>query len=199
MKLALLFPGQGPELMGLGGEFMDRAGSARRLFELAEQRLETDLRNALASGPPRLLARCRIAQPLIFVMACANADWLVERGVRPALVAGHSLGQFAAIATSGAVAPDTMLELVVERGRLMDQSASQGLGRMLAVDGASRSIVEAIIEDAGVEAWISNDNAPDAMRGVGMSIGRFDQCRNAFSVTERPAAGSISMYLHTRR
>lgn len=160
MKAAFLFPGQGSQFVGMGEDYCRGFPSVRRLFEGASERMGMNLRTIMAKGPPRLLAETRIAQPVIFTMNVAIATLLIERGIAPFRVAGHSLGQFAAVAVAGALDFASTLDLVIERGRLMQTSPETGNGGMMAVDGLTRETVERSIAQLGVQVWIANFNAP---------------------------------------
>lgn len=160
MNVAFLFPGQGSQTLGMGEDF-------RRLFPVVAKRLDQtseslgiNLRTVIAKGPPRLLAETRIAQPAIFALSYAIGELLAERGLVPAFVAGHSLGEFTAATFAKSIAFEDALALVIERGRLMHQINESVDGGMLAVTGIESGVLTAILEQVGVGVWIANYNAP---------------------------------------
>jgi [acyl-carrier-protein] S-malonyltransferase len=119
-----------------------------------------DLRALTAKGPPKVLAETRIAQPAIFTMEYAVAMLLIEHDIAPSMVAGHSLGQFAAVAVAGSLDFAAALGLVIERGRLMQENNQRIDGGMIAVDGLAADAIERAIAELGAEVWIANVNAP---------------------------------------
>lgn len=159
--IAFLFPGQGSAVVGMGESIASASPAAAsvlgRLGELAPgvQALRTD-------GPLDELIRTSNAQPAILAVNCACAAALAGRGIRPDLVAGHSLGEYAALVAAGVLDFDTGLRLVLKRGELMEQSASAAAGTMSAILGAPPEAVEAVIADWQTRGVIANanDNAP---------------------------------------
>lgn len=157
--LAVVFPGQGTEFTGMAEDYFQSFGLVRELFQMASDRLDTDLRELMAKGPPNVLAKARIAQPVVFTMSVAIASLLVERGFSPSLVAGHSMGQFTAITVAGSIDFSSALALIIERGQLMQRNNEAVNGGMMAVDVVSRDVVEAAIAENSADVWISNFNA----------------------------------------
>jgi [acyl-carrier-protein] S-malonyltransferase len=133
--------------------------SLDRLLDAAEALTGLELRGVEASGPAERLADTRIAQPLLYLTDWAWGVTLLESGVEPVAVAGHSLGEIAALAVAGVFSPEAGLELVVERSKLMAEAAASRPGAMAAVLGLdSAAIAEAILDLD--EVWVANDNAP---------------------------------------
>lgn len=130
-----------------------------RLLDAAEALSGLPLRRIASEGPTEDLSDTRAAQPLLFL-----ADWLwgselLEMGIEPVAVAGHSLGELAALAVIGVYSVEAGLELVVERSRLMAEAALSTPGGMSAVLGMERADIEAALQ--GIQdVWIANDNAP---------------------------------------
>ena len=158
-SLAVVFPGQGTEFIGMAEDYFQSSGLVRELFQMASDRLNTDLRALMATGPPNVLAEARIAQPVVFTMSVAIASLLINRGFNPSLVAGHSMGQFTAITVAGSIDFPAALNLIIERGQLMQKNNEAVNGGMMAVDGLPRHVVEAAIAENGTDVWISNLNA----------------------------------------
>ena len=160
-KLAFVFPGQGSAQVGMGEAISRSSPAAGRILDQLEA-LRPDLRALCSSGPEAELIRTANAQPGIFAVDCACLAALDERGVRPDLVAGHSLGEYAALVAAGAIDFETGLLLVIERGALMERAAGSRPGSMLAVLGLDHERVAEIVavwQDRGVIAN-ANDNAP---------------------------------------
>lgn len=155
---ALVFPGQGSQRIGMldrlpGLETLDR------LLDAAEALSGLDLRRIAQHGPESALADTRAAQPLLYLADWAWGVTLLASGLTPVAVAGHSLGEFAALAVAGAFSAEAGLELVSERARLMNECAASTPGTMSAVLGLDSSLVAEIMSGlSGV--WVANDNAP---------------------------------------
>jgi [acyl-carrier-protein] S-malonyltransferase len=150
-QTALLFPGQGSQTPDMR-DLVER--HRPDLLELARAEVGDDLFERVGEGT-------RWAQPAIFCAALAGFDVLRDR-VEPDLMAGHSLGEIAALAAAGAVTAEDGLRLVAARGRLMQEAAEEGPdGGMLAVRARDRAPVERIADECGLT--VANDNAPDQL------------------------------------
>ena len=157
-RAALVFPGQGSQRAGMF-DAVPELDALGRLLDAAEALSGFDLRTIAATGTPAELADTRVAQPLLFLADWAWGATLLETGVVPVAVAGHSLGELAALAVAGVFSPEAGLELVVERSRFMAVSASESPGTMSAVLGLDGPVVaDAIVDIPGV--WVANDNSP---------------------------------------
>lgn len=130
-----------------------------RLMDAAEALSGLPLRRIASEGPTDDLSDTRAAQPLLFLADWAWGHALTQAGLEPVAVAGHSLGELAALAVAGVFSVEAGLELVVERSRLMAQAAASTPGGMAAVLGMSRDSIEAAMIDID-HVWIANDNAP---------------------------------------
>jgi [acyl-carrier-protein] S-malonyltransferase len=148
---ALLFPGQGSQTPDMR-DLVER--HRPDLLELARAEVGDDLFERAEEGT-------RWAQPAIFCAALAGFDVLRDR-VEPDLMAGHSLGEIAALAAAGAVTAEDGLRLVAARGRLMQEAAEEGPdGGMLAVRARDRALAERVADECGLT--VANDNAPDQL------------------------------------
>jgi [acyl-carrier-protein] S-malonyltransferase len=157
MRTALVFPGQGSQRPGML-EAVPELDSLERLLDAAEALSGHELRSVASVGPADRLADTRIAQPLLYLADWAWGYTLLESGIEPFAVAGHSLGELAALAIAGVFSPEAGLELVVERSKLMAAAAAAHPGAMSAVLGLDGTAVRDAI--AGMEGvWVANDNA----------------------------------------
>lgn len=167
--LALVFPGQGSQRRGML-DSLPQAEGVSRLLDAAEALSDIDLRAVAAGGTPEQLADTRAAQPLLYLADWAWGREALAAGLRPAAVAGHSLGEFAALAIAGVFSVEAGLELVVERARLMAERAASAPGAMSAVLGMDAAMLRAAI--AGIDGvWIANDNAPGQIVVTGTAKG----------------------------
>ncbi len=132
-----MFPGQGSQRPGMATHLLREHPAARRLFNTADAVLGLPLAEICVSGTEEELARTEITQPAIVATSLAVWEVLYEHGYRPAVVAGHSLGEYAALVAAGVLPLDSALQLVQLRGRLMAEVAAQVPGAMAAVLGLS--------------------------------------------------------------
>lgn len=157
-SLAFVFPGQGSQRVGMLDCFRGDV-ALERLLATAESLSGLPLGDIAAEGPDAALADTRAAQPLLYL-----ADWLWSSrldsaGIAPGLVAGHSLGELAALAYAGVFSVEAGLELVVTRSRIMAEVAAATPGTMAAVIGMDRGTILAALDGAS-GVWVANDNAP---------------------------------------
>lgn len=156
-RVALVFPGQGSQRVGI---FVDvpELDALSWLLDAAEALSGYDLRALSETGTPAELADTRVAQPLLYLADWAWGTTIVESGVEPVAVAGHSLGELAALAVAGVFSAEAGLELVVERSKFMAAAAGKTPGTMSAVLGLEGHVVaETIVDIPGV--WLANDNS----------------------------------------
>jgi [acyl-carrier-protein] S-malonyltransferase len=132
--------------------------SLERLLDAAEALSDMDLRSLASEGPEERLADTRVAQPLLYLADWAWGRALIDSGVAPSAVAGHSLGELAALAIAEVFSVEAGLELVVERSRFMATAARENPGTMAAVLGLDSATVRTAIEGVS-NVWVANDNS----------------------------------------
>lgn len=157
--IALLFPGQGSQAVGMGRHLWEGYDSAASLFAEAEDVLGWDLRTLCADGPAEELTRTDRAQPAIFT--CSVATWRVmeERGVGFEVALGHSLGEYSALVAVGHLSFADALRVVKRRGEAMWACGQRQAGTMAAILGLDDGVVDALCAEVG-EAWPANYNSP---------------------------------------
>lgn len=161
MTYAVLFPGQGSQSVGMCA---DVRAERPDLFARASEILGWDLEAAIADGPEEALTATERAQPALFVTSYVLWEEFsnsVDGG--PAAVAGHSLGEYTALAASGALSFDDGVALVAERGLAMAEAAASQSSSMAALIGADEDTAEAIASgrrDDGGQLYVANLNAP---------------------------------------
>src|SRR6266704_1260900 len=160
--IALLFPGQGVQKPGMARNRHDRYPAARRAFERAEVVLDMPVRRLCFEGPVEDLNRTEVIQPCVMTVCWAAYEvWRESYGLENVSVtAGHSLGEIASLAAAGAIAWETALLLVKERGRVMAQTAGEHVG-MIAIVGLDEAQIEGIRIQASERGrlWVANRNA----------------------------------------
>lgn len=155
---ALVFPGQGSQRHGMLDALPHRE-AVDRLLDAAEALSDLDLRRIASEGTAEQLADTRAAQPLLYLSDWSWGAAAMDAGIKPLAVAGHSLGEFAALAIAGVFSVEAGLELVVERSRLMAARALATPGGMVAVLGMDGATITDLVDGiSGV--WVANDNAP---------------------------------------
>lgn len=167
MSRALIFPGQGSQRVGMGKEIYDAFGISRQVFEEVNDTLGQNLSRLMFEGPENELTLTENAQPALMTVSIAIVRVLEQEGSQAisdvaAFVAGHSLGEYSALAAAGAISlPDTA-RLLKCRGVAMQNAVAIGDGRMTAILGLGLDEVTKIAEmasDKGI-CEIANDNAP---------------------------------------
>ena len=166
-KTAFLFPGQGAQAVGMGVALAAESHAARAVFDEVNDALGEDLFAVMKDGPDETLKLTRNAQPALFASAMAVVRATEDKTGQPlhalgTVVAGHSLGEYAALAAAGVLSLDDAARLLRLRGDSMQQAVPVGEGAMAALLGADMDQVQDIITAATPSGLvqIANDNAP---------------------------------------
>lgn len=161
--LAFVFPGQGSQSLGMLAELASVLPQVRETFAEASEGAGLDLWRLSQQGPEEQLNQTEFTQPALLAAGVAVwRAWLAQGGARPAQLAGHSLGEYAALVAAGAITLADAARLVRERGRLMQQAVPAGTGAMAAVLGAEDALVaEVCAAVAGDDVVVlANYNSP---------------------------------------
>jgi [acyl-carrier-protein] S-malonyltransferase len=193
MKRAFVFPGQGSQTVGMGRNIADAFPAARFLFEEVDDALSQPLSRLMFCGPESELTLTENAQPALMAASLAiirvlEAEGGLDIGRHVAFVAGHSLGEYSALAAAGALAVGDAARLLKLRGQAMQQAVPVGEGAMAALLGldaeAARSVaIQATC--AGIDhdevCTVANDNAPGQAVVSGHRTARVGRscCRSA--------------------
>lgn len=159
---AFIFPGQGSQVVGMGRDLYDAYPQVKELYDTAVDILGYDLRQASFEGPEDLLRQTRITQPALFVHSIALDLLLKEQGTRPEATAGHSLGEYSAVVSAGAMTFADALEVVKVRGDEMAMAGEKAAGTMAAIMGATQEQIDTICHQAAAVGIVvpANLNAP---------------------------------------
>ena len=162
MQITFLFPGQGSQKIGMGKDFYENSPLAKELIEAASDRIKTDFAQLLFT-PNELLNQTAYTQPaILLVSAIAQKLFSDQTNVQPRFAMGHSLGEFSALVSVGALDLLDGVELVHHRGKFMQEAAKGADGGMMVVLGLSDEVVEQICQEArsqGLQVWPANYNS----------------------------------------
>ena len=168
MGIAFTFPGQGSQIVGMGRDLAEAFPAARAVFAEVDEALGEKLSQIIWEGPSDALTLTENTQPALMAVSCAVMRVLeTEKGVRVGaaqLVAGHSLGEYAALAAAGALSLADTARLLRLRGRAMQEAVPVGEGAMAALLGVDVEAAAKVAAEAagltGLVCDVANDNAP---------------------------------------
>lgn len=162
-KIALIFPGQGSQAVGMGKDLFEKYPVARRTFEEADEALGYKLSQLCFEGPEEQLRRTEITQPAILTTSIAALRVLETQMPKPCSVAGHSLGEYSAHVASGTFSFADAMRTVRNRGKYMQEAVPVGVGAMAAILGMDLEKVAGVCQDAaqGQVCSPANINSPE--------------------------------------
>ncbi len=168
-KLAFLYPGQGSQHAGMGADLL-QDGEVSALCDKSSSSADVDLRHLLTAAGDDELRLTQNAQPALTFMGVGLTLLLARAGHKPDAAAGHSVGEYGALAAAGAVDTQRVVKAVLERGKAMAEAAPAGTGSMSAVLGLDAEAVEVAL--AGMnDVWPANYNTPTQTVIAGTTAG----------------------------
>jgi [acyl-carrier-protein] S-malonyltransferase len=198
MKIAFVFPGQGSQYIGMGKKISERFGVAKHIFQEASDVLTFDVANLCFNGPIEELNKTRRTQPCILTVSVALSSVLQEKGIKPDVVAGHSLGEYSALVAAGVLNFREAVRLTEQRGRFMQEAVPEGKGLMAAVLGLERNKVDGICSSlSSGYAAAANYNCPGQIVIAGEKPAveeALEMCKNAGA--KRAVALAVSVPSH---
>ncbi len=161
---AFVFPGQASQKVGMGDWLIEQFDEAREVYELADEALGYELSKVILEGPMEKLTETEVTQPAVLTTSVAFDRVLRGRGLTPDVVAGHSLGEYSALVSAGALDFADAVRAVRDRGRYMQEAVPLGVGKMAAVFRLEPAQVDevcaAVREETGGEVRGATYNAP---------------------------------------
>jgi len=173
VKTAFVFPGQGSQKIGMGRSWVERSVAARETFAEADDVLSFALSRLCWEGPEETLQLTENTQPAILTVSIAIYRSVREELELPAVLAGHSLGEYSALVAAGALAFADALRLVKSRGRFMQEAVPPGQGAMAAILGLESTEVERLTAEAsrpGEVCAVANFNSPEQTVVAGLAL-----------------------------
>ena len=162
---SVIFPGQGSQLVGMGKDFYNKYTLVKELFKEADQTLEFSLSNLILNGPKEDLDLTENTQPAIFLISYSIFRLIKEEFKinlnKANFFAGHSLGEYSALASAGSLSFTDTLKILKIRGKAMQNSVPSGVGGMIVVLGSEIETIENLISENKnkYECYIANDNS----------------------------------------
>ena len=130
-----LFPGQGSQYVGMGLDLKENSEKAKEYFDISNEIMNCDIQSIIFNGPKELLKKTEYTQPAIYIVSVITGYLLIDKGLKPTALAGHSLGEYSALAIGGAFDFTTGLKLVKSRSENMANAGMEKSGTMAALVG----------------------------------------------------------------
>jgi len=204
LKTAWIFPGQGSQYIGMGEDLYEKSELAKEYFKISKEILDFDIKSIMHNGPDDLLNRTKYTQPSIFITSVILGKILIERGLHPVAVAGHSLGEYSALTISNSVSFEKGLELVKVRSESMEKAGNLQNGTMAAIVGLEEKEVQLICSSYRGKGLIviANHNSPKQIVVSGTSDAIFEtiekvKCKGAKLALELKVSGAFHSPLMT--
>ena len=135
VMIGWVFPGQGSQYVGMGLDLKENSEKAKEYFDISNEIMNCDIQSIIFNGPEELLKKTEYTQPAIYIVSVITGYLLIDKGLKPTALAGHSLGEYSALAIGGAFDFTTGLKLVKSRSENMANAGMEKSGTMAALVG----------------------------------------------------------------
>ncbi len=178
-KIAIVFPGQASQYVGMGKDIYDADASIRKLYDIASQEIGEDIAKLSFEGPKERLTETRFTQPAILLHSLAILWVLKDKLPKVTLTAGHSLGEYGALSLAGVLSPVDSVKAVVKRAALMEEACRKNPGTMAAIIGLEGDKIEEICKTASAKGIVvpANFNAANQIVISGAIPGVEEACK----------------------
>lgn len=153
-KIAIVFPGQASQYVGMGKDLYDSNAIVRKLYEIASGEIGEDIARLSFEGPAEKLTETRFTQPAILLHSLSVLWILKDRLPKATLTAGHSLGEYGALSLAGALSPVDAVKAVIKRAALMEEACRKNPGTMAAIIGLDEEKINEICEKASAKGVV---------------------------------------------
>ena len=198
MKTVFLFSGQGSQYPGMGAELAEKSSQGKRILECGSDIMGFDLAKKLAESTPEELAQTRLSQPAIFTTSMLALAAARENGIENAAVAGHSLGEYAAMYASGMLGMEDAFKAIKLRSESMANAAEATGGAMAALIGSDNDTIAKVCEEVSGFCAPANYNSPQQTVIAGEASAIDEAIAKFADMGKRAVKLAVSAAFHTK-
>ncbi len=198
MKTVFLFSGQGSQYPGMGAELAEKSSDAKRILECGSDIMGFDLIKRLTESTPEELAQTRLSQPAIFTTSMLALAAARENGIENTAVAGHSLGEYAAMYASGMLGMEDAFKAIKLRSEAMAEAAEATGGAMAAVIGSDNETIAKVCEEVNGFCAPANYNSPQQTVIAGEAAAVDEAAARFTEMGKRTVKLAVSAAFHTK-
>lgn len=198
MKTVFLFSGQGSQYPGMGAELAEKSSAAKRIYECGSDIMGFDLAKKLSDSTPEELAQTRLSQPAIFTTSLLALAAARENGIENCAVAGHSLGEYAAMYASGVLGMEDAFKAIKLRSEAMAKAAEATGGAMAAIIGSDNETITKICEEVNGFCAPANYNSPQQTVIAGEAAAIDEALAKFAELGKRGVKLAVSAAFHTK-
>ncbi len=198
MKTVFLFSGQGSQYPGMGAELAEKSSDAKRILECGSDIMGFDLAKRLNGSTPEELAQTRLSQPAIFTVSMLALAAARENGIENCAVAGHSLGEYAAMYASGMLGMEDAFKAIKLRSEAMAKAAESTGGAMAAIIGSDNDTIAEVCSGVSGFCAPANYNSPQQTVIAGESAAVDEAIAKFAEMGKRAVKLAVSAAFHTK-